>query len=89
MSIDGLITVYRTDTGEKVRIPPHWMDNPTLAAPFQRTPSSRDTAATSPDTPAPADPVPDLDSTTSTRTTRPGRTTTAQPTETPAAGAKE
>lgn len=99
MSIDGLITVYRRDTGEKVRIPPHWLDNPDLAEPFQRTPSSRArTAATS--TPTDADTpatdggdVPDLDTSTTptTRTAARGRasTTVQSDTETPAAGAKE
>lgn len=77
MSVDGLITVYRSDTGEKVRIPPHWLDNPDLAVPFRKTPKTRATEqrgrATSTD--AGKRPEPGLDTPTTT--------------ETPAAGAKE
>lgn len=89
MSVDGLITVYRRDTGEKVRIPPHWLDQPDLAEPFERTPSSRAReaarATTSTDAPATGGQATDLD----TSTTRPGTTRTGTTTETPAAGAKE
>lgn len=85
MSIDGLVAAYRIDTGEEVRIPPHWLDDPTLGAAFQKDPPPDPADTTSPD-PAPG---PDLDTTT-TRTSRFGRTTPVQSdTETPAAGAKE
>lgn len=95
MSVDGLITVYRRDTGEKVRIPPHWLDNPDLAGPFERTPSSRARDAASPaDTPdadTAADPgaVSDLDTSTTSKTSKSRKTTAQSDTETPAAGAKE
>lgn len=36
-----LIDAYRRDTGEKVRIPAHWLDHPTLRGPFAKTPSQK------------------------------------------------
>lgn len=36
-----LIDAYRRDTGEKVRIPAHWLDHPTLREPFAKTPSQK------------------------------------------------
>jgi hypothetical protein len=43
------IKVYRKDTGEIVRVPEHWMDNPSLSKPFRKTPSqkARETQQTS------------------------------------------
>ena len=35
------IKVYRKDTGEKVRVPAHWMDHPSLSKPFRKTPMQR------------------------------------------------
>jgi len=35
------VNVYRKDTGEKVRVPEHWMDHPTLSKPFRKTPMQR------------------------------------------------
>jgi len=32
-----IVTVFRKDTGEKVRVPEHWLEHPTLGAPFSRT----------------------------------------------------
>lgn len=92
MSIDGLVAAYRIDTGEEVRIPPHWLDDPTLSKPFTTIPptGTSDTPDSDPD-PTDPDPTPgpDLDTTT-TRTSRFGRSSTVQSdTETPAAGAKE
>ncbi len=48
------INAYRVDTGEKVRIPEHWLDDPTLGKPFRKTPAqrARDTEKTGP-TPGP------------------------------------
>lgn len=90
MSIDGLITVYEKATGQKVRIPPHWMDNPDLSAPFERTPSSRSRESDPTDAGTPNVPV-DTSTTNTARADRPGRpsTTVQSNTETPAAGAKE
>ena len=34
----SLITAYRKDTGERVRIPEHFLDHPVLAKPFSREP---------------------------------------------------
>lgn len=34
----SLITAYRKDTGERVRIPEHFLDHPTLSVPFSREP---------------------------------------------------
>ena len=34
----ALITAYRKDTGEKVRIPAHFLTHPTLSAPFTENP---------------------------------------------------
>ena len=34
----SLITAYRKDTGERVRIPEHFLDHPTLSTPFSREP---------------------------------------------------
>lgn len=35
------IDAYRKDTGEKVRIPEHWIGHPTLGKPFSKTPAQR------------------------------------------------
>jgi len=35
------IEAYRVDTGEKVRIPAHWIDHPTLGKPFRKTPKQK------------------------------------------------
>lgn len=35
------IEAYRKDTGEKVRIPEHWLDDPILGKPFRKTPTQR------------------------------------------------
>ncbi|MBB3041222.1 hypothetical protein [Nocardioides soli] len=85
MSVDGLTSAYRVDTGEKVRIPPHWLDHPTLGKPFRRTPKSRaadqahaGSTSSDPDSGTPAGS--DLDTPTS------GDGDPAAPTETPAAG---
>jgi hypothetical protein len=58
----ALINAYRKDTGEKVRIPEHWIGHPKLGAPFRKTPLQRaadkKAAAPSPattDTPAAGD----------------------------------
>lgn len=32
------IPVYRKDTGERVWVPPAWLDNPRLAKPFRKSP---------------------------------------------------
>ena len=37
----ALIDAYRKDTGEKVRIPGHWIDHPELGRPFAKTPSQK------------------------------------------------
>lgn len=37
----ALKDAYRKDTGEKVRIPEHWFDHPTLGKPFSKTPSQK------------------------------------------------
>ena len=34
----SIITAYRKDTGERVRIPEHFLDHPTLSVPFSREP---------------------------------------------------
>lgn len=36
-----IIDAYRKDTGQKVRIPSHWFDHPTLGKPFRKTPIQR------------------------------------------------
>lgn len=37
----ALISAYRKDTGEKVRIPEHWLDDPNLGEPFAKTPRQK------------------------------------------------
>lgn len=32
-----IITAFRRDTGEKVRVPAHYFEHPTLGAPFVKT----------------------------------------------------
>jgi hypothetical protein len=41
------VQVYRKDTGEKVWVPEHYLDHPTLGKPFRKTPTqkSRDSEA--------------------------------------------
>ena len=49
----AIIDAYRTDTGEKVRIPEHWIGHPKLGKPFRKTPlqkASEKAAAASPTT---------------------------------------
>lgn len=54
----ALTNAYRKDTGEKVRIPEHWLADKTLGEPFRKTPSqtARDNskAPTTTSTKAPA-----------------------------------
>ena len=38
-----IITAYRRDTGEKVRVPAHYFEHPTLGAPFVKTAPKRGT----------------------------------------------
>jgi hypothetical protein len=35
---DGQIRVYRSDNGDAVMVPAHWMDDPELSKPFRKTP---------------------------------------------------
>ncbi len=35
------VNAYRKDTGEKVRVPEHWIGHPTLGEPFRKTPTQR------------------------------------------------
>lgn len=37
----ALKAAYRKDTGEKVHIPEHWFNHPTLGKPFSKTPRQR------------------------------------------------
>lgn len=37
----ALIRAYRTDTGDKVWIPEHWLEHPRLGAPFALTPQQK------------------------------------------------
>jgi hypothetical protein len=49
------IDAYRKDTGEKVRIPEHFLGHPVLGEPFQKTrprPTATEGADDAPDTPA-------------------------------------
>lgn len=69
------VDVYAKTTGEKYRVPAHWMDHPTLSKPFRKTPKQRGADGE----PASATPVTDV------VTATPANPTT----ETPAAGAKE
>ena len=39
--IDGFIDVYRSDTGEKMQVPAHYMDHPILSKLFRKTPKQR------------------------------------------------
>lgn len=54
----ALIDAYRKDTGDKVRIPGHWIGHPTLGAPFAKTPRQKavetKAAAAAPTTKAPS-----------------------------------
>jgi hypothetical protein len=38
--VSGFVEVYRKDTGEKVRIPAHWLGS-SLGKPFRKTPLQR------------------------------------------------
>lgn len=50
----NFVPAYRIDTGEKVRIPAHWLDHPVLGKPFRLTPKASATrAVAAPDAPAP------------------------------------
>lgn len=66
------VNVYSRTTGDKHRVPAHWMDHPTLSKPFRKTPKQRASETQS------ATPVTDVVTAAS-----------ANPTETPAAGAEE
>lgn len=37
----ALTSAYRKDTGEKVHVPEHWIGDPHVGAPFEKTPSQR------------------------------------------------
>jgi hypothetical protein len=37
----GFVNAYRKDTGEKVRIPAHWIGHKTLGRAFNKTPRQR------------------------------------------------
>lgn len=37
----AFIDAYRKDTGEKVRIPEHWIGHPELGKPFRKTPQQK------------------------------------------------
>ena len=43
------IDAYRKDTGEKVQIPEHWVEDPTLGEPFTTTPPADRSTAAQPD----------------------------------------
>lgn len=47
------ITAYRKDTGEKVRIPEHWIGHPELGEPFRKTKPTARSAEAQPDGDAP------------------------------------
>ncbi|WP_435744903.1 hypothetical protein [Nocardioides sp. SYSU DS0663] len=72
----GFINVYSRATGEKHRVPKHFMDHPTLKKPFRLTPKQRATDDAAAESATPATDVATATSATPT-------------TETPAAGAKE
>ena len=44
-----IITAYRRDTGEKVRVPAHYFEHPTLGAPFVKTRPSKKAAVAASD----------------------------------------
>lgn len=79
---DRFVDAYDKKTGDRCRVPAHWLDHPTLGKPFRKTPKPHTGGAAA----APsATPVTDV--VTSTPANPP--TTAASTTETPAAGAKE
>lgn len=79
------VDVYAKATGQKHRVPAHWMTHPTLSKPFRKTPKQRATDGTNTD-PAAGSVTPGTD----VATTAPDLDTTTTPTtETPAAGDKE
>jgi len=43
-----LIDAYRTDTGEKVRVPADWIGHPVLGVPFSETPRGTKAAPAAP-----------------------------------------
>jgi hypothetical protein len=56
---DGFVNAYSTTTGDKHRIPAHWVDHPVLGKGFRKTPkqNARDAADGPPvnsNTPTPA-----------------------------------
>lgn len=51
---DRFVNAYDKDTGLKHRIPRHWLDHPTLGAPFRKTPKQRATDGTNTDKTAPS-----------------------------------
>lgn len=71
----GFVDVYAKATGEKHRVPEHFMTHPTLSKPFRKTPKQRASETES------ATPSTDVVTATPANPTR--------TTETPAAGAKE
>lgn len=72
----GFVNVYHRETGDKYRVPAHWMTHPTLSKPFRKTPKQRASDAES------ATPSTDV-------VTAASANPTTRTTETPAAGAKE
>lgn len=46
---------YRKETGDKVRIPEHWLEHRLLGAPFAKTPTQKARDAASAKTPAAGD----------------------------------
>lgn len=36
-----IVTAYRRDNGQRVRVPAHWLDHPVLGGSFSKTPPSR------------------------------------------------
>ena len=73
------VDVYSKATGEKHRVPAHFMTNPVLSKPFRKTPKQRATEGT----PESATPATDV------VTPTPSASTTTSTTDTPAAGDKE
>lgn len=87
---EKFVNAYVIATGEKQRIPAHWLDHPTLGAPFRLTPSARAAEQRTPAT-QPAAPVAptSTDVTSTPASTTPPNPNPLSTTETPAAGAKE
>jgi len=61
---DNFVDAYVIATGEKQRIPRHWLDHPTLGAPFRLTPKAAAKQRRAAETADPADAEPtDTDAT--------------------------